>query len=135
MPVFRSSESIKKSREEQIDHLLNCKAVKDWDVDEAKATGAKILSGRFVDHEEKEKSRYCARESATYKDPTVFAAASDVDNASMLDLFAVKKGYPTTCFDAVAAFSQAEEQELIFLEPPAEYLERIGRQCLKVRES
>ncbi len=56
----------------------------------------------------------------------------------MLDLFAVKKGYPTTCFDAVAAFSQAEEQEFILLEPPAEYLERIGRrvfwQCPKVRE-
>ena len=96
------------------------------------------MSGMFVDHEEKKKSRYCAREVATYKDPTVFAAASDVDDASMLDLFAVKKGYSTTCFDAAAAFSQAEEQELIFLEPPAEYLERIGRrvlwQCLRVRE-
>ncbi len=42
VPVFRSSESIKKSREEQIDHLLSSKAVRDWDVEDAKATGAKI---------------------------------------------------------------------------------------------
>ncbi len=50
------------------------------------------------------------------KDPTVFAAASDVDATSIVDLFAVKNGYPTCCLDAVAAFSQAEEQELIFIE-------------------
>ena len=33
------------------------------------------------------------RESfSTLKDPSVFAAASDVDNTSLIDLFAVKRG-------------------------------------------
>ena len=33
-----------------------------------------------MDDAHEEKSRWCAREYATYKDPSVFAAASDVDN-------------------------------------------------------
>ena len=41
-------------------------------------------------------------------------------------------------FDAVAAFSQAEEQELAFLEPPVEYQKMCNKpvlwQCLKVSE-
>ena len=112
--------------------------MKDWDADEARATGALILSGRFVDDPIKEKSRYCAREFATTKDPTVFAAASDVNNSAIIDLLAVKKGYPILVFDAVAAFSQAEEQELVFLQPPVEYQVTCKKpvlwQCLKVRE-
>ena len=56
----------------------------------------------------------------------------------MVDLFAVKRDYPTMCFDAVAAFSQADEQELVFLHPPEEYARMAGKpifwQCLKVRE-
>ena len=84
------------------------------------------------------RSRYCAREYATNKDPSVFAAASDVDSAAIVDFVAVKKGSPTACFDAMAAFSQAEEQELVFIKPPIEYLNRVNRpvlwQCLKVRE-
>ena len=53
-------------------------------------------------------------------------------------LFAVKHDFPTLCFDAVAAFSQADEQKLVFVECPKEYLEEVGQdvvwQCLKVRE-
>ena len=61
-----------------------------------------------------EKSRYCAREFATFKDPSVFAAASDVDNTSLVDLLAVKRGHSIMCFDAVAAIGQAPETELNF---------------------
>ena len=43
-----------------------------------------------------------------------------MNNSAVIDLLAVKKGYPIMVFDAVAAFSQAEEQELVFLEPPVE---------------
>ena len=50
----------------------------------------------------------------------------------------MKKGYPITVFDAVAAFSQAEEQELVLLEPPVEcqmmHKKPVLWQCLKVRE-
>ena len=96
------------------------------------------MSGRFVDDPIKEMSRYCAREFATKKDPTVFAAASDVNNSAIIDLLAVKKGYPIMLFDAAAAFSQAEEQELVFLERPIEYQMMCNKpvlwQCLKVRE-
>ena len=57
--------------------------MKDWNREDAIKTGAKILSGKMVDDAHKEKSRYCAREFATFKDPSVFAAASDVDNTSL----------------------------------------------------
>ena len=87
---------------------------KDWNREDAIKTGAKILSGKMVDDAHKEKSRYCAREFATFKDPSVFAAASDVDNTSLIDLLAVKRGHGILCFDAVAAFGQAPETELIF---------------------
>ena len=49
------------------------------------------------------------------------AAASDVDNTSLIDLLAVKRGHGIMCFDAVAAFGQAPETELIFIEAPEEH--------------
>ena len=111
--------------------------MKDWDADDAKATGALILSGRFVDDPIKEKLRYCAREFATKKDPTAFAASSDVNNSAIIDLLAVKKGYPIIVFDAVAVFSQADGQELVFFGPPVEYQmahkKPVLWQCLNVR--
>ena len=72
IPSTRIEESIVESREVHIKHLLDTSAIK---------TGAKILSGRFVDaHKEK------SMEFATYKDPAVVAAASDLDNTSSIDL-------------------------------------------------
>ena len=137
-PSTRTEESIAKSRAEHIKHLLETGAVKDWDREDAIKTGAKILSGKMVDDAHKEKSRYCAREFATFKDPSVFAAASDVDNTSLIVLLAVKRGHGIMCFDAVAAFGQAPETELIFIEAPEEHRAVVGQhvlwQCLKVRE-
>ena len=49
-------------------------------------------SGKMDDEAHKEKSIYCSRQFATCKDPSVFAAASDVDNTSLIDLLAAKKG-------------------------------------------
>ena len=70
--------------------------------------------------------------------PSVFAAASDVDNTSLINLLAVKRGHGIMCFDAVAAFGQAPETELIFIEAPEEHRAVVGQhvlwQCLKVRE-
>ena len=66
--------------------------MKGWNREDAIKTGAKILSGKMVDDAHREKSRYCAREFATYKEPFVFASASDVDNTSLIDLLAVKEG-------------------------------------------
>ena len=103
--------------------------MKDWNREDAIKTGAKILTGKMVDDAHKEKSRYCVRESL----PRVFAAASDVDNTSLIDLLAVKRGHGIMCFDAVAAF----ETELIFIEAPEEHRAVVGQhvlwQCLKVR--
>ena len=105
--------------------------------EDAIKTGAKILSGRRVDDAHKEKSR-CAREFATYKDPSVFAAASDVDNTSLIDLLAVKRGHIMMCFNAVAAFGQIPDTELIFIDAPADHRATAGQhvqcECLKVRE-
>ena len=65
-------------------------------------TAANILSDRFIDDAHKEESRWCARESATHEDPSVFAAASDVNNTS-IDLLTVESVHSIMCFDAVAA--------------------------------
>ena len=100
--------------------------------------GCLLVYHADMDDAHKEKSRYCAREFATFKDPSVFAAASDVDNTSLIDLLAVKRGHGIMCFDAVAAFGQAPETELIFIEAPEEHRAVVGQhvlwQCLKVRE-
>ena len=48
------------------------------------------------------------------------AAVSDVDNTSLIDLMAVKRGHGIVCFDAVAALGQAPETELIFIEAQKE---------------
>ena len=74
-PSTRTEESIAKSRAENIKHLLETGAVKDWNREDAIKTGAKILSGKMVDDAHKAKSRYSAREFATFKVPSVFAAA------------------------------------------------------------
>ena len=108
-PSTRTEESIAKSRAEHIKHLLEAGSVKDWNREDAIKTGAKILSGKMVDDAHKEKSRYCAREFATFKEPSVFAAASDVDNTSLIDLLAVKRGHGIMCFVSVTAFGQAPE--------------------------
>ena len=68
----------------------------------------------------------------------MFAAASDVDNTSLINLLAVKRGHGIMCFDAVAAFGQAPVTELIFIEAPEEHRAAVGQhvlwQCLKMRE-
>ena len=56
----------------------------------------------------------------------MFAAASDVDNTSLIDLLAVKRGHGIMCSDAVAAFGQALETELIFIDEVHQGVERLG---------
>ena len=53
------------------------------------------------------KSRGGVRESLPRtKDASVFAAASDTGNTSLVGLLAVKRGHGIMCFDAVAAFGR-----------------------------
>ena len=80
--------------------------VKDWPRWKAIETAAKILIGRWVDDQHKEKSRYVAREFGSKEDPTVFANASDHSTSRVVDLKAVKCGYPTWVSDVVSAFSR-----------------------------
>ena len=70
------------------------------------------------------------REFATFKDPSVFAATSDVDNTHLIDLFAVKRGHGIMCFDAVASFGQTSETKLIFIEAAEEHRAVVGQQVL-----
>ena len=104
-PTTRTDESIVKSRLANIAHLLESKAVKDWSIDDAMATGAKMLTGRFVDDHDRERSRYCTREFARAKDTSVFANASDVEPSTFVDSAAVKRDYPTVCFDGCCVLS------------------------------
>ena len=91
-PSTRTEESIVKSREVHMKHLLDIGAVKDRNRENAIKTRPKILSIRLVDDAHTEKSKWCATEVATNKDPSVFAATSDVDNTSLIDLLAVQTG-------------------------------------------
>ena len=83
-PSSRSDEYVVESREVHIKDLLDTGTVKDSNNEDVIKTGAKIFSGRFADDAHREKSRWCARELATSKDPSVFAGASDVDNTSLI---------------------------------------------------
>ncbi len=44
----------------------------------------------------------------------------------IIDFKAVRNGYPKQSFDGASAFTQADEQELVFLEPPQEYKDIVG---------
>ena len=86
-----------------------------------------------------ERGRGGVRESLPRtSNPSVFAAASDIDNASLIDLLAVKRGHSVTCFDAVLPCGQALKTELIFVEVLAVHRATVGQQklwhCLKVTE-
>ena len=82
----------------------------------------------------KEKSNWCAREFATYKDPTVFAAASEVDNTYLFDLLVVT----ASCASTQWPHSVKLVTVLIFIEAPAEHRAKVGQhvlwQRLNVRE-
>ena len=45
----------------------------------------------------------------------------------LIDLLAVKRGHGIMCFVAVAAFGQAPETELIFIEAPEEHRAVVGQ--------
>ena len=100
-PSSRSDEYVVESRGVHIKDLLDPGTVKDSNNEDVIKTGAKIFSGRFADDARREKSRWCARELATHKDPSVFAGASDIDNTSLIGLLAVKRCHSIMCFDAV----------------------------------
>ena len=74
--------------------------------------------------------RCCAREFSTYKDPSVFVAVSVVDNTSLIDLLAVMRGHRIMCFDAVAAFGETNETELVYIEANEEHKMVAGAQVL-----
>ena len=69
--------------------------------------------------------------STRTEDPSVFAAASDIDNTSL----AVKRGNGIMCSDAVAAIGQAPETDLIFIEAPEEHRAVVGQHVLWQFES
>jgi hypothetical protein len=82
--------------------------------------GARIFQARWVDDPMKCKSRYVIKEYANQKDLSVFAAASDFATSRLVDYKAVRCGYPTFVFDVTSAYTHADEDEQVFLEPPEE---------------
>ena len=75
---------------------------------------------------------------ATYEDPSVFAAAPDVDNTSLIDLLAVKGVTASCVLMRWLHLDKLLKTELIFIEAPDEHRAIVGQhvlwQCLKVRE-
>ena len=118
----RTEESIAKTRAEHIKHLLETGAVKDWNREDSIKTGAKILSGKMVDDAHKEEWRVCHVQG-----PISVRLRRML---TLIDLVAVKRGHDIMCFDAVAAFGQARETELIFIEAPEEHRAVVGQHVL-----
>ena len=135
MKQERSEASVRASRHVEIEKWHSRKVVLRWNRDDAMKTGAKIFSSRWVDHPKDDKSRYCIREFNTGRDDNVFAAASDSSTSRLIEFKASKNGYCSYLFDVTSAFTHADEDELIFLEPPEEEKEVYGDclwQALKV---
>ena len=74
------------------------------------------------------RSRHVVEDFANTRDPTVFAAASDTAVGIVVECKAVFQNYSVFTFDVTSAFSQAWEDELVFVEPPQEELEMVD--CL-----
>ena len=70
-----------------------------------------------------------SRISRNTRDPTVFAAASDTAVGRVVECKAVLQDYSMFTFDVTSAYTHAWEDELVFLEPPAEEIEEQG-DCL-----
>ncbi len=126
---FRSDGSIKESRWAEINKWLERSVFEPVTREEARASGGKIFGARWVDDPVKEKSRYVIQDFAKTKVPTVFAAASDMSTARVVDYKAVRCGYPTFVFDVTSAYTHAVEKDLVYFEPPWEWVEKHG-ECL-----
>ena len=118
----RSAKSISESRWAEINTWKEKDYVKDWKIDDAKATGARIFGARWVDADYKEKSRYVVKDFATKKDPEVFSPASDAAAVRAVEMVAVERDFDLFTFDVTSAFPHAWEQDLIFIWPPSEYI-------------
>ena len=99
-PSTRTEESIAKSRAEHIKHLLETGAAKMRSRKERKSCKEKWWKMHT------KKSPDIVRES--------LPRSRTHQCSRLLDLLAVKRGHGLMCFDAVAAFGQAPETELIF---------------------
>ncbi len=66
----------------------------------------------------KSKSKRMIEEFASAKGFSVFAAATGVSTLRLAGCEAVRCGFPTFAFDATSAFVRADEDEMVFLEPP-----------------
>jgi hypothetical protein len=120
MLLKRSAESLRESRMAEIEKWHERGVVRRWTRAEAVKTGARIFQARWVDDPMKCKSRYVIKEYANQKDLSVFAAASDFATSRLVDYKAVRCGYPTFVFDVTSAYTHADEDEQVFLEPPEE---------------
>ena len=79
-----------------------------------------------MDEQHKEKSRYVVKDFANTRDPTMFAAASDTAVGRVVEFKAVIQNYSMFTFDVTSAYTHAWEDELVFVEPPAEEIEEHG---------
>ena len=85
-----------------------------------------MFNARWVDEQHKEKSRYVVKDFANTRDPTMFAAACDTAVERVVEFKAVIQNYSMFTFDVTSAYTDAWEDELVFLEPPPEEIEEYG---------
>ena len=119
----RSAESIRLSRMAEVTDLESRGRAKRWNRQEANATGALYLTGRWVDDPTKEKSRYTVREFAKHKNASVASPTPHVVADAVIEHKALRDGVPMFVFDVRSAFRTSIEDEPVFIEPPPEVLE------------
>ena len=64
----------------------------------------------------------------------MFAAAFDFSTSRLVDYKSVECDYPTFVFDVTSAYTHAEEDELIFLKPPPEWIEEKGARLWRAKK-
>ena len=81
------------SRMVEIDKWRERGVVERWSRQAAMATGGQMFNARWVDEQQKEKSRHVAEDFANARDPTTFAAASDTAVGRVVEFKAVIQNY------------------------------------------
>ena len=101
--TLRSPESIHASRMVEINKWKERGVVEKWSREAAVASNGQMFNARWVDQQQKEKSRYVVKDFANTRDPTMFAAASDTAVGRVVELKAVLQNYSMFTFDVTSA--------------------------------
>ena len=122
---------VEKNRRDEIAALVEFGAFEALDALDMEP-GTKLLPTRFVDTEEK--SRFVAKEIATYATDAFYAPSSTSPTARMIDLAACKLRLLRLVMDVRRAFLILPETEVVYCRPPWEWVSEAADGALRARQ-